>query len=108
MNILSYHSLQQHYRITTDTALDPGIYVHIRDGVTLRFTPYKGAIYLLDPSDYHKLITTLNAYSCAAVVTKNNENFTRREVEGADRAQALYNKLRKPVYSTFIKGIAKK
>ena len=107
VNILSYHSLQRHFRITTDTALALGIYVHIYNGVTLKFLPYKGNIYLLDPVDYHKLNTVLTSYSCTAVVAKNKLNFTRREIEGADRARALYEKMRKPTYTTFLKRIAK-
>ena len=107
VNILSFFDLQQHFRITIDTAVDPSFFVHICDGVVLKFLPYKGNIYLLDPVDYSKLNTALTSYSCAAVVAKNKVNFTRRELEGAERARALYKRMQKPAYSVFLKRLAK-
>ena len=76
VNILSFYTLQKHFHITIDTAIDPGLYVHICDGVTLKFIPYKGNIYLLNPADYPKLNTSLTSYSCAAVVANNKLNLT--------------------------------
>ena len=81
---LVFFELQQHFRITIDTAVDPGFYVHIRDGTSLKFLPYKRNIYLLDPVDYYKLNTALTPYSCANVVSRNKVNFTRHELEGAE------------------------
>ena len=72
--------------------MDPGFYVHIRDGTTLNFLPYKKNIYLLDPVDYYKLNTALTSYSRANIVAQNKVNFTRRELEGAERARALYKR----------------
>jgi len=104
---LSFFDLQQHFRITIETAVDPGFYVHIRDGTTLKFLPYKRNIYLLDPVDYSKLNTAFTSYSCANVVAQNKVNFTRRELEGAERARALYKRMQKPAYSVFLKRLAK-
>lgn len=106
VNILSFHSVQQHFRITTDTAVESGIHVHISDGITLRFLPYKGNIYLLDPPDYAKLNSAITSYSCTNIVAKNKVNFTKREIEGADKARALYKAMRLPQYKTFIKRLA--
>ena len=107
VNILSFFDLQQHFRITIDTAVDPGFYIHIRDGTTLKFLPYKKNIYLLDPVDYCKLNTALTSYSCANVVAQNKVNFTRRELEGAERARALYKRMQKPAYSVFLTRLSK-
>lgn len=106
MNILSFFDLQQHFRIAIDTAVDPGFFIHVRDGMTLKFLPYKGNIYLLDPADYSKLNTALTSYFCAVVVAKNKVNFTRRELEGAERARDLYKHMQKPAYSVFLKRLA--
>ena len=97
--------MQQHFRITIDTAVDPGFFVHIRDNMALKFLPYKGNIYLLDPMDYPKLNTALTSYSCTAVVAKNKVNFTCRELEGAERARALYKRMQKPAYSVFLNAL---
>lgn len=107
VNILSFHSVQQHFRITTDTAIEPGIHVHVSDGVTLHFLPYKGNIYLLDPPDYSKLNSAVSFYSCTHIVANKRVNFTKRELEGADKARALYKAMRLPQYKIFIKRIAR-
>ena len=98
LNILSWSEVASHFRITTDSAIDDSILIHITDEITIRFHCIDEGIYLLDEVDLPKL-KPLIGYSCANIVENNKLDFTNRELEGANTAWSLFKDLGMPSYS---------
>jgi hypothetical protein len=104
INILSWSEVASQFRITTDSAIDDSIFIHIADGITIRFNCINEGIYLLDETDLPKL-KPLIGYTCANVVEHNKLDFTNRELEGANTARSLFKALGMPSYSRYIHAI---
>jgi hypothetical protein len=104
VNILSWAEIATHFRITSDSAIDDSILVHIADGITIRFSNLQSGIYLLDDNDLPKL-STLTGYIHANIVEDNKLAFTTRELQGADTARSLFKAMGMPSYSRFIYAI---
>ena len=104
VNILAWCDVAEHFRITSDTSVDDSILVHVADGCTLRFTMVRNGLFLLDPAGLAKLRSFFDYYSFAQVDTVQalKTNFTRREIEGAERARTLFRALGMPSYAKFI------
>jgi hypothetical protein len=100
LNILSWAEVASHFHITSDSAIADCIFVHISDGVRIRFTNLDDGIYLLDKSDMPKL-KSFTSYSFANIVDDNKLDFTSRELEGADTARSLFKAMGFPVLLAF-------
>ena len=107
VNILAWCDVSEHYRITTDTSVEDAIFVHISDITALRFVMVKNGLFLLDPSSMDKLRSLFNVYSFnqISVVRDLKSHFTRREIEGAERARTLFRAIRMPSYASFIHAL---
>jgi len=103
LNILSFAEVKQRYRITMDTATSNNITVHLNEGHTLQFSEVDTGLYLL----HHKNINTNNkkvtAYSHLSLVSANKQNFTAKQIQGAERARLLYKNVNMPGYTKFVK-----
>jgi hypothetical protein len=98
-NILSMAKVRKVCRITMDTSVEPAMSVHRRDGSIMKFNEYKSGLYYFDtaaPTTPNSTSFDVNVYSFLHTVEQNKQAYTRREIEGADRARELYKKIRRP------------
>ena len=101
INILSYAEVAKHFRVTSDSAVDDSIFVHVKDGVTLRFSSVGNEdrkLYLLDQNEIDKL-NTITDYSYVHksldsqeptnqnIVGDNKLGYTKRQIEAADESR---------------------
>ena len=102
-NILSMAAVRKICRITMDTSVDAAIHVHRRDGSIMTFTEYQSGLYYFDTGVGSTKSTKNNvdAYVFLTTVAGNKLKYTRREIQGADDARALYRKLGHPSEKTF-------
>ncbi len=92
-NILSMAEVRKVCRITMDTSVEPAMSVHRRDGSIMKFNEYKSGLYYFDtaaPTSPNYTSFDVNVYSFLHTVEQNKQAYTRREIEGADRARELY------------------
>ena len=87
--------------ITLDTATEAVFLVHLSNGTALCFVEHTNGLYSLLPSANPPTKTTCNNYSCVSTVADNRAIFTRRELEGADRARQLYRTIGRPSQRKF-------
>jgi len=91
-NIFSLAAVRKLRRITMDMSVEAALCVHRSDGLIMKFIEYRSGLY------YHNAAVTVqpnsNAnvidYSFVSTVTNNKAQFPRCEIEGADKARALY------------------
>jgi hypothetical protein len=71
-----------------DTAVEAAFFVHKSDGSLMKFVEFHSGLYYHDttikPSP--KTSPSVTAYTLVNTVAKNKAMFTRREIEGADKA----------------------
>jgi hypothetical protein len=101
-NILSMANVRKVCRITMDTSLEAAMTVHRQDGSHMKFTEYKSGLYYFDTATVTKLTSPSQDYLFLNTVATNKGAYTRREIEGADRAQALYKKIGRPSKQAFV------
>jgi hypothetical protein len=107
-NILSMAAVRKVCRITMDTSVEAAMHVHRKDGTIMKFAEYTSGLYYYDvgadsggfTNDTSK---TVDAYLFLNTVAGNKSRYTQREIEGADRARALYRKLGHPSEQEFSK-----
>jgi hypothetical protein len=88
-NILSMAEMRKIRRIVTmDTSVEATMNVHRKDGSIMQFKEYHSGLYYFD-------------YLFLNTVADNQSMYTRREIEGADRARALYKKIGRPSEQEF-------
>lgn len=96
-NILSLAQVRRVCRVTLDTAVEPALVVHKTTGGTMIFREMSSRLYVHDTtSPNFSTSPSVNAYTLLSSVKENMKNFTRRQIEGADNARALYRKLGRP------------
>jgi hypothetical protein len=66
----------------------------------IKFEEVDSGLYL-HSTEHNASNTNISAYSFPQLVSENKSNFTRTEVEGADRARELYRKMGMPGYTYF-------
>jgi hypothetical protein len=98
-NILSMAAVRKVCRITMDTFIEAAMHVHRKDGTVMTFKEYKSGLYYYNA--YPKQSNTTNAYLFLNTVACNKGNYTRREIEGANKARALYKKIGRPSKKEF-------
>ena len=105
-NILSFKEVADlpGIRITTDTSTERAFLIHLPDGSILRFNEYSEGLYLLKGS---KTKRASYPYSCFLnTVSENKDVFTRRQIEGANRARLLQQNIGWSSTTTFKRYIS--
>ena len=100
-NILALRDVRRLCRVTLDTAVEAVLIVHLLDNTVLRFVEHLDGLYLLVPSVNPTTNFPNYSYSCVSTVADNRAVFTRRELEGADRARQLYCTIGRPSQRKF-------
>jgi hypothetical protein len=92
-------------RIAMDTAVESAMHVHRADGTLMPFQEYKSGLYFYDAADSrpNPSSKTKDAYLFLHTVAGNKASYARREIEGADQARDLYQKLGHPSEQEFNK-----
>jgi hypothetical protein len=106
-NILSMAEVRKKCRITMDTSVEASMDVHRQDGSIMKFKEYRSGLYYYDtglapPPTANHSSSTAN-YLFLNTVAENKATYTRREIEGADQARALYKKIGRPSEQEFLK-----
>ena len=94
-NILALCDVRRLCRVTLDTATEVAFLMHLPNNAVLRFIEHDNGLYLLVPSVNPTTKLPIYSYSCVSTVVDNCAVFTRRELEGADRARQLYCTIRR-------------
>ena len=105
-NILALCDVRRHVQVTLDTAQELAFLVHLPDGPPLRFVEHDTGLYIYLP-DHNDVKIPVTAYSYLQTVAANRQHFTRREVQGADTARALYRHIGRPSQARFEQYIRK-
>lgn len=100
-NILSLAAVRKVCRVTMDSNLDAAFSVHKKDGTIMKFMEHPSGLYYHDTSSTITSSPSVSAYSMLTTVEDNKRHFTRREIQGADRARELYRKLGRPSEKSF-------
>jgi hypothetical protein len=101
-NILSLADVRKVCRVTMDTAVEPTIHVHRKDGSIMKFHEHSTGLYVFDSASSSNCTSeSVSAYTFVSTVAENKRLFTRREIDDADAARALYRKIGRPSESEF-------
>ncbi len=105
-NILSMAAVRKTCRITMGTSIEAAMSVHRKDGSIMKFREYTSGLYYYEVPDHstaapHPTNNKQDDYLFLLTVAGNKASFTRREIEGADKARALYRKIRPPSEKDF-------
>ena len=98
-NILSLSAVASEFRVTMDTDAATSIMVHINDNEVLEFKQCGSGLYYFDTDqdEAKRSVTNVSQevtnYSLLSTVKSNKSYFTRKEIEGADKARLLQAKL---------------
>ena len=92
--------------ITMDTAIEPKLNVHRKDGSIMRFTGYSLSLYYYNASNPIKNIDAGTSdkgtpYYVVNTVDDNKQLFTRREIKPTNQARELYAKFSRPSQAQF-------
>jgi len=109
LNILSLAEVQQRYRTTMDSADSNSIIAHTGKLKNLKFSVVGTGLYLLQNGVNFNSTNTINDvvthYSYMNLISHNKNNFTSRQIQGADSARRLYKAINQPGYSEFFRLI---
>jgi hypothetical protein len=100
-NILSLAHVRKVCRVTMDTAEETALFVHQLDGSIMKFVEHDSGLYIFDPNDDNESSTNVSTYTMLSTVAKQKSMFSRREIEAADRARALYRMIGRPAEAEF-------
>ena len=89
-----------------DSTNDGSIYVNINVNKFMKCTRCGSGLYYLNTSPDNPNNDTVNAYSFLTTVRANKEHFSRREIEGADTARVLQQRLAWPSTSDLTTYVA--
>ena len=87
-NILSLSEVPKQCRVTMDSHAENTLIIHKRDGSMMKFKNYKNGLYYYDATTNNSK-PSVTSYSFLSTVRDNKTNFTRREIEEAERARVL-------------------
>jgi hypothetical protein len=94
-----------------DTAVEATMNVHRQDGTIMQFKEYHSGLYYFDTAAQTSTTnidtSTATDYLFLHTVADNKRSYTRRKLEGADKARALYKKIGRPseqVFSDLLKN----
>ena len=98
-NILSLSEVRKVCRVTMDSNAEPSINVHRVNGSIMSFIEHPSGLYVYNPNSNE----IVSAYTLLSTVADQKKMFSRREIEAADEARALYRKLGRPSDDDFIR-----
>ena len=87
-NILSFSEVSEHFRITYDNEETTSIFVHGSDQV-FEFKKCATGLYYLDTTESKTNEDVAPYFTFVQTVKENKLNFSRQELEGADKARRL-------------------
>lgn len=100
-NILALADMRRQNRVTMDTAVEPAIIVHRKNGTEMKFKEFHLGLYYYDVTKAKNNSTNVTPYCLVQTVENNKSLFHRREIEAADKARELYVKLGRPSQKHF-------
>jgi len=105
LNILSLAEVQQRYRTTMDSADSNSIVVHTNKKKSLKFSAVGTGLYLLQNGVNSNRTKTINDVVTHYMnqISNNKNNFTNRQIQGADSARRLYKAINRLGYSEFFR-----
>jgi hypothetical protein len=108
-NILSLAAVRKVCRVTMDMAIEPALHVHHKDGTVMKFIEQAGGLYVFDSASANagNYSESISAYSFLSAIADNKKLFTKREVDAADTARALYQKIGRPSEAEFLNILSK-
>ncbi len=95
-NILSMAEVRKVCHITIDTAAKAAINVHRKDGSIMKFLECASGLYYFDTKVSNPLCGRYHGHVFLNTIAENKHMFAQREIDGADRARALYQKIGRP------------
>ena len=101
-NILSLSDVRKVCRVTMDTEVGATLDVHRLDGSIMPFVEHPSGLYVYNPNSND----TISAYTLLSTVADQKRLFSRREIEAADEARALYRKIGRPGEDNFLRLLA--
>jgi hypothetical protein len=113
-NILSLAQVRKVRRVTMDTDVQPAFHVHTADGSGYTvFSEHASGLYLHDSNTGVSYPTTVAkptspiviGYSYLQTVAANKATFTKRQIDDADKARALYRTMGRPGPARFLDAI---
>jgi hypothetical protein len=108
-NIFSLAAVRKLCQITKDTSVEPALCVHCTDGSVMKFSEYKNGLHYHDAAVAAPKtnVAPVIDYSFVNTVAADKKIFTRREIEGANKARALSKKIGRPSQQQFEKVLIK-
>ena len=101
-NILSLADVRRQNRVTMDTAVEPALIIHRKDGSEMKFLEYKTGLYYYDVATSNPPSNEpVSPYCLVQTVADKKAVYHRREIEGADKARELYVRLGRPSQKHF-------
>jgi len=97
-NILSLADVRRVCRVTMDSSREPALHVHRLDGTVMKFIKHESGLYVYAPPVSHSGPTD---YTMLSTVAEQKKLFSRREIQAADDARALYRKIGRPDEAEF-------
>jgi hypothetical protein len=90
-NILSMSAVSKVCRITMDSSVDNALHVHRKNGTIMTFREYKSGLYYYDAANKNNnhSSTQVEGYLFLNTVAQKKAQYTRREIEGAEKARRL-------------------
>eukprot|EP00979_Chaetoceros_neogracilis_P019304 scaffold12144_cov544-Chaetoceros_neogracile.AAC.1 len=84
-------AVRKQCRITMDTSVEAAMCVHRADGSVMKFTEFASGLYFYDVENKstNSTVSNYSHHSYIQTVRDNKENFTKREIQGADDARRL-------------------
>ena len=98
-NILSLSEVRKVCTVTMDTSKEPAINVHRKDGSIMSFVEHPSGLYVYQGNNLSD--NNVTAYTLLSTVAEHRRNFSKRQVDDADAARALYRKLGRPDEAEF-------
>ena len=105
-NILSLSEVEDVVRVSLDSSCDSAFVVHTDP--LMKFTRRNMNLYAYDTASQvvNSTIKCAQAYSMLNIVDSNKSHFSRRQLEGAKKAQSLYHRMGRPSETTFYRIIS--
>ena len=100
-NILSLSQIDDKYRVTYDSDVEKAFVVHGTNSGNKRFVRSSGGLHYYDTSARNSKFIMMQT------VSGNKSNYTKKEIEAADKAVRLYHAIGRPGYKVFYDTLQK-
>jgi hypothetical protein len=102
-NILSLAEVRKVCHVTMDKSAEPAMIVHRSDGSVMKFIEHPLGLYVFNAAQTNNMIndTPIDYTMVSTVAAEHKKMFSRRQIEAADTARALYRKIGRPDEAEF-------